>query len=219
MHDVTRTLTDHYESCLARHGATAQGMDWGNNTERLDMRFAAIGRAIGLNDHRAPASVIDAGCGCGLFLDYCKLHWPGRVAYTGIDASVKMIAAARQRHPDATWVIGDMIDADPPHHADWVVANGLLTERREVSHDRMVQYAQAVLVGMFNHCRHGICFNVLSTHVNFRNDTLFYWEPGEALAFCARQLARHVTVHHDLEMFEYFCTVRREPWCNGIAHA
>jgi SAM-dependent methyltransferase len=217
MHDVTQTLTTHYESCLAAHGPTPQGMDWGTDDSRLSLRFDAICRAIGLNVYADPVSVLDVGCGCGLLHDHLNQHWPGRVQYTGLDASSKMIAAARAKDPQATWITGDITDASSIPTADWVVANGLLTERRDIPHERMVQYAQAVLIAMFNACRVGIVFNVLSTHVNFRNEMLFYWEPGEALAFAVRQLSRHVVVHHDLEIYEYFLTVRRKPW-KGAAH-
>ena len=79
MHDVTRTLTTHYETCLAQDGATAQGMDWGDNTARLTTRFDAICRAIGLNEHRRQISVLDAGCGCGLLLDHFHERWQSRV--------------------------------------------------------------------------------------------------------------------------------------------
>lgn len=212
MHEVTRTLTTHYEACLAEHGPTPQGMDWGTDASRLSLRFDALCRAMDLANAKSSVSVLDVGCGCGLFLDHIKRNFPERVQYTGLDASTRMIEAARTRDPQTRWIMGDITNATHIPSADWVVANGLLTERRDVPHDRMVQYAQAVLVAMFNACRVGIVFNVLSTHVNFRNEILFYWEPGEALAFAVRQLSRHVVVHHDLELYEYFCTIRREPW-------
>ncbi|HWB20029.1 MAG TPA: hypothetical protein VG711_07005, partial [Phycisphaerales bacterium] len=66
MHEVTRTLTEHYESCLAAHGPTAQGMDWGTNESRLNLRFSLMGRAMGLFQPAQQISIIDAGCGCGL---------------------------------------------------------------------------------------------------------------------------------------------------------
>src|SRR5262245_43232362 len=100
MHEVTQTLTEHYETCLARHGATAQGMDWGENTARLALRFDAIGRAIGLDEHDRKMSLLDVGCGCGLLLNHLQSRWPSRVEYSGMDASAKMIAAARKAHPE-----------------------------------------------------------------------------------------------------------------------
>jgi SAM-dependent methyltransferase len=215
MRDITQTLTKHYDSCLIQHGPTAQGMDWGDNTARLSERFDAIGRAIDVSSIEPDSTLLDVGCGCGLLLDHILSRWPNRVEYTGIDASAAMIDAARRRHPNVGWIMADITDSPAVAPADWVIANGLLTEKRDVTYDRMVHYAQSVLVGMFNLCRRGIVFNVLSSHVNFENEMLFYWDPGEALSFCTRTLSRHVVIHHDLESYEYYCTVRRDPWQAG----
>ncbi len=212
MLDVTAVLTAHYESCLAAYGPTPRGMDWSQDESRLAIRFRTIGRAIGADRPSEPMSLLDAGCGCGLLLEHIQREWPGRWTYFGVDASSKMIQAARQRHPRQQWMVGDI--ADPYLEApncDWVVANGLLTERRDVPHDRMVNYAKRVLCGMFGHCTQGLVFNVLSSHVNYRSDVLFYWDAGEVLAFCANELSRHVTIYHDTSLYEYFCCVRRAP--------
>jgi SAM-dependent methyltransferase len=238
MHPVTAMLTRHYEQCLERHGPTPRGMDWGPEPARLDLRFAAICRAFGLEPSspgpadRAPAdrasgsrraarpdagvpppvSILDAGCGCGLLLDYLMQHHRGAFSYRGVDASPRMIAAAQARHPRETWACEDVTlpGAAPP--CDWVVANGLLTERREIPHEAMVAFARLVVTGLFSRARIGVVFNVLSSHVNFRDAALFYWDPGEALAFCAANLSRHVVIWHDTVLYEYFCCIRREPW-------
>jgi SAM-dependent methyltransferase len=211
MHRVTRELVEHYESCLAAHGPTCKGMDWGDDASRLAARFAAICRAIGLADHDRTVSVLDAGCGCGLLLDHLDQYWPHRVRYTGVDASASMTEAARRRRPGMTWIVGDVLDAENVPTADWVVANGLLTERRGIPETEMRDFAQAAIRAMFDLCGHGIVFNVMSTHVNYREDHLFYWDPGEVLRFVSANLSRHVSIHHDLPTYDYFCCVRREP--------
>jgi SAM-dependent methyltransferase len=221
MHRVTQVLAAHYEQCLERHGPNPRGMDWGSDFARLELRFAAIGRAIGLEHHAngARPSLLDAGCGCGLLLDYLQARHPARFEYFGMDASAKMIAAAKVKHPAThdRWFQEDITAPQQAPVCDWVIANGLLTERRETPHDEMVSYAQRVLTGMFGLCQRGIVFNVLSSHVNFRDPVLFYWDPGEAMTFCARRLSRHIVLWHDTELYEYFCCVRREPWSPGSA--
>ena len=215
MRDVTRTLTDHYERCLEQHGPTPQGMDWGDDEQRLALRFDAICRAAGLDRHTAHTALLDVGCGCGLLLDHLRRAGLDHVAYAGLDASASMIEAARRRHPEIAWTVGDITEVEGIEPADWVVANGVLTERREVPHDRMVRFAERVVSRMFARCRVGIVFNALSTHVNFEDPALFYWDPAEVLAMAVGALSRHVTIHHDLTLYEYFCVVRRVPWTGG----
>ncbi|MCP3905642.1 MAG: class I SAM-dependent methyltransferase [Planctomycetes bacterium] len=215
MHEVTRVLTAHYDSCLATHGPTPEGMDWGSDATRLADRFGTICRAIGLDDGTAPVDILDVGCGCGLLLDHLRERHPDRATYTGVDASPAMIDAARERHPDATWLRADILD-DPLPDADWVVANGLLTERRGIDERQMTDFAQAAVRRMYECCRAGIAFNVLSDHVNFRDPNLFYWGPAATLAFTVDELSRHVTIHHDLTTYDYFVCVRRHAWT--VAH-
>lgn len=224
MHHITQRLTQHYESCLAAHGPNAQGMDWGTNEQRLSVRFQAICRAMDLQAE-TPAqvggreqcgkwgglSILDAGCGCGLFYDHLQNHYPRQFDYIGLDASTAMIAAASERHPNARFIVGDILSADAPT-CDWVVANGLITECRDTPESEMVAYAQRVIASMFALCRIGIVFNVMSSHVNYRNENLFYWDPSDVMRFAATHLSRHVALYHDLELYDYFCCIRREPW-------
>lgn len=220
MHRITQRLTQHYESCLATHGPNAQGMDWGTNEQRLSARFQAICRAVGLQVGTQAKvgglSMLDVGCGCGLLFDHLQKHHPQQVDYIGLDASTAMIAAASERHPHARFIVGDILSADAPV-CDWVVANGLITECRDTPESEMVAYAQRVITSMFALCRIGIVFNVMSSHVNYRNANLFYWDPSDVLRFAATQLSRHVALYHDLELYDYFCCIRREPW-KGVSN-
>ena len=212
MHSVTRVLTEHYEACLAAHGSTPQGMDWGADETRLNARFDTICRAIGLDEDDRSISLLDVGCGCGLFLDYLSLRYHDRVDYIGVDASSLMIDAARDRHPSSRWLTMDITEPVNLPTCDWVVANGLLTERRSVDESDMLAFAWIAIYNMFQLCRVGIVFNVLSSHVNYRQPTLFYWDPGQMMSDVAIKLSRHITILHDLPSYDYFCCVRREPW-------
>ena len=45
---------------------------------------------------------------------------------------------------------------------DFVVMNGVLTEKREVSHEEMEHYARTLLRQIWPHVRRGLAFNVMS---------------------------------------------------------
>lgn len=211
VHRVTQTLVEHYEQCLAQHGPNAKGMDWGPDERRLQMRFATLCRAMELR-RNTNVSVLDVGCGCGLFLEFLRRHYSDDIHYTGLDASPRMIDAARIRFPNAYWNVGDITNTHGVAHCDWVVANGVLTERRHTDQDDMIHFAHDVLRGMFAVCNVGIVFNVLTTHVNYQDPMLFYWAPADILQFACSRLSRHVTLYHDLESYDLFCCVRKMPW-------
>lgn len=211
MHRVTETLTTHYDACLATHGANARGMDWGEDPDRLTARFDAVCRAIGMSESQEKYSILDVGCGCGLLRDHLEMRFSNRVTYTGLDASPAMLEAARQRHPEASFVQHDIAEGRTDLTCDWVVANGLLTERRGTPEVQMIDFAHRVIENMFQCCQVGIVFNVLSSHVNFRDESLFYWDPGAVIEYVTTNLSRHISIHHDLETYDYFCCIRREP--------
>ena len=116
-----------------------------------------------------------------------------------------------KRHPGAKFVLQDIVEGGCELSCDWVVANGLLTERRGTPVAEMIDFAHRVIENMFECCTVGIVFNVLSSHVNFRSESLFYWDPGAVIAYAVENLSRHVSIHHDLETYDYFCCIRRAP--------
>src|SRR3954463_7025768 len=128
----------HYERCLERHGATAKGVDWPNVPD-LAVRFHTL---LGLLDGAAsePRPVLlDLGCGSGLLLDYLRATGKLQtVDYRGIDLSPAMVAAARLRWPDHDIVCTDIVrDPLPELSVDYVIMNGVLTEKQTLSHEAM----------------------------------------------------------------------------------
>ena len=64
---------------------------------------------------------------------------------------------------------------------------------------------------MFEMCRVGIAFNMMSDQVDYRSDLLYYSNPGTIVDFCRRELSRHVAMRHDYLLHEYTIYVHRKP--------
>jgi len=62
---------------------------------------------------------------------------------------------------------------------------------------------------MYSLCNIGMAFNVMSSHVNYRSDKVYYKDPGEVIAYCVKNLSRFVKVYHDYPLYEYFTCVYR----------
>lgn len=68
-----------------------------------------------------PASVLDAGCGTGRV----AIEIANRgIDVVGVDLDEKMLAAARAKAPDLTWVTGDLLDVDLGRTFDVVALPG-----------------------------------------------------------------------------------------------
>jgi SAM-dependent methyltransferase len=96
--------------------------------EAYDERFAKLADA-GHDVHGearfvasfGPASVLDAGCGTGRVA--LELAVDGRDV-VGVDVDESMLAVARARRPDLTWVRADLVDVDLGRTFDAVVMAG-----------------------------------------------------------------------------------------------
>lgn len=198
-------LQRHYERCLARSGATPQGVDWPNGRD-LEERFAVQLDVLGV----VPAGpalprLLDLGCGPGLLLNY--LAATGRantVQYQGIDISASMIALARERWPNEVFQARDIL-TDPlsPQSVDVVIMNGVLTERQDIPRERMVVMAEALVSAAFRAARYGVAFNAMSRHVDWERDDLFHWGFDEVAAFLKRDLTPHLAFRADYGLREF----------------
>ncbi len=103
--------------------------DWDAWRERVDLagydaRWADLPEPHGEADlviSYAPRSVLDGGCGTGRV--GIELARRG-VAVLGVDADADMIAAARAKAPELTWIETDLADLDRPERFDVVVLAG-----------------------------------------------------------------------------------------------
>ncbi|MEW5788391.1 MAG: class I SAM-dependent methyltransferase [Pseudomonadota bacterium] len=159
--------------------------------------------------HRNPLSLLDVGCGYGSLLDLIHERRMS-VDYHGIDLCEPMIQAAREKFPNARWSTGDILKLDATENYDYVVCNGILTQKLDASIRQMDEYAKALVTKMFSLCNIGIAFNTMTTHVNFMAQNLYYRNPVELLAWCMTELTPRIRMDHAYPMFEYTLYLYRE---------
>jgi SAM-dependent methyltransferase len=213
-------LQAHYEHCLDSAGPTPQGVDWPDGRD-LEARFAVQLSALEVVPAQGePPLLLDLGCGPGLLLDYLAATGRGgALRYHGIDLSPAMVAAARARWPGHTFEARDILaDPLPEQSVDIVVMNGVLTERQGIPRQRMVEMAEALVAAAFRAARHGIAFNAMSRHVDWKRKDLFHWGFDEVAGFLKRAVTHHIAFRADYGLYEFTCfawrTPRRPPPCS-----
>jgi SAM-dependent methyltransferase len=205
--DPTESLRRHYSDKFASHGPTSEGVDWGPNEERMLLRYDKMLSVIA-DVPETKLSLLDVGCGYGGLLTFMgKLGM--QVDYTGIDVAENMIEWATQNQPAGKFLCGDALEFNFDRDYDYVVANGVLTQKLQTSSVDMDRFASKLIRRMFATCRYGIAFNVMSTKVNFFANNLYYRSPTELFAWCISEISPHIRIDHAYPLYEYTVYIYR----------
>ena len=214
MDEITKRFRDHYSGTFAEHGATARGVDWGSD-ESVELRHEIMFNLLRHDllhdtDDWKNVSVLDVGCGYGGFWKFLSTKEdPPR--YKGIDVAPNMIESAARSFPEAAFECADLFDLGPEKKYDYVVCNGVLTQKLEASSIAMGDYALKLIDRLFSHARRGAAFNVMSTKVNYTVDNLYYRHPMEIFSHCLATLTPRIRVDHAYPLYEYTVYLYREP--------
>jgi hypothetical protein len=60
----------------------------------------------------------------------------------------------------------------------------------------MERHTKRLARKMFELCRHGVAFNMMSTRVNFMVDNLYYQNPADLLAWLLAEVSPRVRLDH-----------------------
>jgi SAM-dependent methyltransferase len=156
-------------------------------------------------------SLLDFGCGASHLYEY--IVESGRAAgidYSGLDLSAKFIGLSRQKFPQIPYYCLDILmeDAALPKF-DYVVANGVFTEKCRLSFEEMLGYFKSAIKKIFEKARIGIAFNVMSSRVDWERPDLFHVPFDPLAVFLASEVSRHFVIRHDYRLYEYTVYVYR----------
>ncbi|BBO34141.1 hypothetical protein PLANPX_3753 [Lacipirellula parvula] len=206
-----QSLIEHYEGCLERHGDTHLGVDWPNPHDAAT-RYRVMLELLGADAQQPGVSLLDFGCGTAHLWQYMQEQGSSDLRYIGLDASSKFVELSQQKFPGVEFHCLDALaDAAPLPEVDYIVMNGVLTEKRGMTFDAMWEYTQRLLERVFPAARRGLAFNVMSKHVDWERDDLFHLPFDQLAAFLRQRLSRHIRFRADYGLYEYTTYVYREP--------
>lgn len=207
MESISKKMKVHYEKTFSKFGANSRGVDWGRD-EDVVLRYKNMLAIVNRNTDVVP-TLLDVGCGYGGLLQYVK-NTQMDVEYTGIDVAENMIKYARLNYENGAFFAGDALHFPFEKRFDYVVCNGILTQKLAVTTREMGEFANALIYRMFELCEIGIAFNIMSDKVNFTTDNLYYRSPVELLSYCLDHLSRRVRIDHSYPLYEYTAYVFKE---------
>lgn len=196
-----KEIVDHYEDCLIQHGDNHLGVDWPNQLDAFK-RYQVMLDVI--KDNYLTNSVLDFGCGTAHLLEYIIKNNIKNITYSGLDISTLFIKKAIEKFPNTNFYCLDVLDksAELPLF-DYIILNGVFTEKRDLKHDEMWEYFCEMITIIFEKCNKGIAFNVMSKNVDWEREDLFHVSLDILSNFLCKNLSRNFIVRNDYGLYEY----------------
>jgi SAM-dependent methyltransferase len=204
---INETLGRYYTKCFADHGASARGVDW-HDSDSLRLHYDKMLAVIRPDPRGQRVSLLDIGCGYGGLLDRAKERGLD-IDYSGIDLVGEMAAHGQRRHPEARFARADIFTFEPQRSFDYVVANGVLTEKLDVSIIEFGRFARRMIKRMFDLAGAGIAFNMMTSYVNYTAPNLYYQSPSDIISYCAAELSTKWIMDHGYEYYDFTMYVYR----------
>jgi SAM-dependent methyltransferase len=201
-------IIEHYETCLAKHGDSHLGVDW-PKAQDAETRYRVMLEVI-RKPRPTVVSLLDFGCGASHLYEYMLANGIAGIDYTGLDLSPNFVKLACSKFPNNRYICADILEQPEAVPAfDYIVMNGVFTEKRGLTFDEMLDYFERTLAAVFAKAECGIAFNVMSKHVDWERADLFHL-PFDSLAnYLKKALTRNFVIRNDYGLFEYTTYVYR----------
>jgi len=191
-------LYKHYENCFDEHGDNNKGVDW-PNAEQADLRYQLMLDVV----KKQPCSLLDFGCGLSHLYRFLQKFGYEQISYTGLDISEKFITTSREKYPQNNYILKDLIKENLDQTFDYVVMNGVFTEKREMSHEQMFEFFIKLITKAYSIANKGIAFNVMSKQVDWERDDLFHLPMDDLAWFLHKNNMRNFVIRNDYGLYEY----------------
>jgi SAM-dependent methyltransferase len=204
MKKVYAKIIEHYENCLDKHGDNHLGVDW-PKLDDVDKRYKIMLDIIRFNEENDDlVSLLDFGCGTAHLLEYMNKNKYERILYSGLDISQKFVDVAKKKYQNISFYCIDILDSDVAiQNFDYIVMNGIFTEKRELSFDQMWDYFTKMLTNIYEKSNKGFAFNVMSKNVDWERDDLFHISYDLLGDFLCKNLTRNYIIRNDYGLYEY----------------
>lgn len=201
-------IVKHYEKCFETYGDNYKGVDWPNKEDavkRYKVMLDIIPFDVYFMGKNATPSVLDFGCGLGHMYEYIKINKVNAV-YTGLDMSPVFTEKCREKFPEIDFITTDLLKCEEDSlffKYDYVILNGVFTEKRELSYEEMLEYFKKLIKKVYKICNYGVAFNVMSKDVDWEREDLFHLPLNILSDFLCKEVTRDFIIRYDYRLYEY----------------
>jgi SAM-dependent methyltransferase len=201
-------IVEHYEDCLKEFGDNHLGVDWPKTEDAL-MRYKIM---LDIIPELKNCSLLDFGCGTGHLYDFILKNRYKNITYSGLDISNEFIKVCKQKYPEVLFSCTDILESpDQIGTFDYIILNGVFTEKRELTFDEMFDYFKKMIKVIFLKTKLGLAFNVMTKHVDWEREDLFHLPFDLLTAFLKEEVSRNFIIRNDYGLFEYTVYLFKDP--------
>lgn len=202
--NLYKAIVNHYEECLEKFGDNHLGVDW-PQIKDVDTRYGVMMDIIKFrNDNSSKVSFLDFGCGASHLYEFTQKNNYRNIVYSGLDISQKFVDLSKSKFPDNQYYCLDLLKEGVGLPSfDYIVMNGVFTEKRELSFEEMLQYFKGLLTRVFEKAEVGVAFNVMSKAVEWERWDLFHLPADTLIDFLTKDLTRNFIIRNDYGLYEY----------------
>ena|ERR1700741_3682448 len=198
-----------YKDNFIQHADSSLGT-FQNDRATQYMRFEHIIKPF-LDILNERTSFHDFGCGsCDMYQYLADRNI--KVDYSGTEVIQEMIDYAEKKYPGIKLHNRDVLKEVVTDKYDVVVFSGGLYFPGAVPKDEWKKFVFGIIDKMFEMCKVGISFNLLTTYCDYQTDNLFYLDPKEILDYCITKHSRFVNLEHSYPLYEWTMTIYRKEY-------
>jgi len=194
-----------YRQQFLEHGDSPEGTF--NQSESIQhLRFFHLLSSLSLEN----SSLHDVGCGiCDLY-HYISLHH-STLHYSGTEIVPEMVDVARNKYPELTLSIRDILTDHIPESYDYVVQSGVFNLPGDQDHSSWRLFTRSFISKMFDLSTKAISFNFLNAQsAQYMHPDMYYEHPSEILEYCLSNLSRFSVINQSYPLYEFTVTVFKD---------
>lgn len=203
--DYLVSIIKHYEDCLEKFGDSHLGVDW-PKPEDVNTRYRVMLelQKFDPQPNIVNPSLLDFGCGTAHMFEYMNQNDFQDWSYSGLDISPKFVSVCNTKFKDTKFYCLDILKNDLAiDKVDYIIMNGVFTEKRELSFDEMYEYFKQMLEKIFPLANRGVAFNTMSKAVDWERDDLFHLPIDLLASFLSKKLNRNFIIRNDYGLYEF----------------
>lgn len=183
----TNSVKSHYQNLLKKFGDSYKSAQY-SSKESQYRRFKFLTEIADIQN----TVILDYGCGTGELLEYFNSQGICVQDYIGVDIVPEFLQIARSKFPTHKFI-------ESPETInfkyDYAFVSGVFNNR--IKDNKL--FWQKTIAKLYDSCRFGVAFNLMSNYVDYFDSELFYESPEDVFRYIKSNISPYVCLRHDFE--------------------